>query len=137
MTAHKEAGAAVFKRVCSKCHKLGGEGNSVGPDISDVRNRSRAALLYDILDPNAKVEPRFTAYNVVTTEGLVFNGLIKSETSDSIVLALAEGKEKAISRDDIDELSPSQLSLMPEGVEKVITVQQMADLLEFLKTREL
>ena len=63
------AGAKVFKRICSQCHRIDGQGHQAGPDISDVRNRSRSALLYDILDPNAKVEPRFTAYTVVTDDG--------------------------------------------------------------------
>lgn len=101
--------------------------------MSDTRNRSKLALLYDVLDPNAKVEPRFTAYTVLTTDGNTFNGLVASETSDAIVLNMAEGKQQTIPRDEIEELKISDVSLMPEGVEKDVTVQQMADLLEFLK----
>lgn len=128
-------GKAVFKRVCSKCHRLDGEGHEAGPDLSDVRNRSRLALLYDILDPNAKVEPRFTAYSVVTNDGLIFNGLIISESAEAVVLRMAEGKQQTIGRGEIDEIRASNVSLMPEGVEKDITVEEMGDLIEFLKTR--
>lgn len=135
LKANSVAGAAVFKRVCSKCHRINGEGHQTGPDISDVRNRSRSALLYDILDPNSKVEPRYTAYSVVTVDGKVFNGLIAAETSEAVVLRMAEGKEQAIGRGEIDVIKASNVSLMPEGVEKDVTVQQMADLLEFLKGR--
>ena len=75
VAGNAERGRAVFKRVCAKCHRLGGEGTAIGPDITDVRNRPRDALLHDILDPNRKVEPRFMAYSVVTTRGRLFNGL--------------------------------------------------------------
>ena len=108
----------------------------VGPDLSDVRNRSREALLYDILDPNRKLEPRFTDYSVVDDEGRVFNGLIVSETPEHIILKQAEGKQQIIPRGKIDLLKASGKSLMPEGVEKEITIQQMADLLKFLKGAE-
>ncbi|MHC4875351.1 MAG: PVC-type heme-binding CxxCH protein, partial [Planctomycetota bacterium] len=126
-------GEAVFKRVCSKCHRINGQGHQVGPDISDVRNRSFEALLFDILDPNSKVEPRFTDYAVITNDGRVFNGLMVSESSEVVVLRQAENKEQIIPRSDIDELRSTTKSLMPEGVEKEVTIEQMADLLTFLK----
>ena len=134
--ASAEAGATVFQKTCIKCHKHDGKGADVGPDISDVRNRSREALLYDILDPNRKVEPRFMDYSVVTTDGRTFNGLMISETAEAVVLRQAEGKQQVIPRNDIEILKASGRSLMPEGVEKDVTVQQMADLLEFLKSRD-
>ncbi len=135
MASAKNRGAAVFEKTCSKCHKIDGKGHSVGPDISDTRNRSRDALLYDILDPNRRVDPQFNEYIVVTTDGRTFNGLLVSDTEQQIVLRQPEGKEQTIVRADIEELQATSKSLMPEGVEKDVTVQQMADLLEFLKAR--
>ena len=127
------AGFKVFQKSCAKCHKVDGKGYDVGPDISDVRNRSRKALLYDILDPNLKVEPRYTDYVVATSDGRVWNGLMVSETSAAIVLRQPEGKQQVIPRADIVRIRASGKSLMPEGVEKEISIQQMADLLEFLQ----
>lgn len=132
--ASAEAGAKVFEKTCAKCHRINGKGHQVGPDLGDVRNRSKLALLYDILDPNSKVEPRFTAYTVATVDGKVFNGLIVSETDEAVVLRMAEGKEQTIGRGEIEVIRASKVSLMPEGVEKDITPQSMADLLEFLKS---
>ena len=129
------AGAKVFEKNCAKCHKLDGRGHEVGPDISDVRNRSHEALLYDILDPNRKLEPRFTDYSVLTEDGRLLNGLMVSETASAVILRQAEGKQEVIARNQIDEIRASGKSLMPEGVEKEVTVQQMADLLKFLKSR--
>jgi putative membrane-bound dehydrogenase-like protein len=133
LEASAAVGAKIFEKTCSKCHRINGKGHQVGPDLSDVRNRSHLALLYDILDPNSKVEPRFTAYTVATVDGKVFNGLIVSETDEAVVLRMAEGKEQTIGRGEIEVIRASKVSLMPEGVEKDVTPQNMADLLEFLK----
>lgn len=135
LDASASAGAKVFEKTCSKCHRINGKGHQVGPDLSDVRNRSKLALLYDILDPNSKVEPRFTAYTVATVDGKVFNGLIVSESAEAVVLRMAEGKEQTIGRGEIEVIRASKVSLMPEGVEKDVKPQDMADLLEFLKGR--
>ena len=135
LPASAAAGRAVFDKVCAKCHRIDGHGFEVGPDISDVRNRSREALLYDILDPNQKLEPRFTEFLIATADGRVLSGLVVSETNDAIVLKQAEGKEEVIRRDVIEEMRSSGKSLMPEGIEKEVDVQQMADLLEYLKGR--
>lgn len=132
-----EAGAKVFKRVCARCHQIDGEGHNVGPDITDVRNRSHSAILFDVLDPNAKVEPRFTAYTVVTIDGRTFSGLMTTDSAESVTLTMPEGRQQTIGRSEIDEIRASEVSLMPEGVEKDITVQDMAHLLEFLKNRPL
>lgn len=131
------AGAKVFRRVCSRCHRIDGEGHNVGPDITDVRNRSHSAILFDVLDPNAKVEPRFTAYTVVTTDGRTFSGLMTADSAEAVTLTMPEGRQQTIGRSEIDEIRASDVSLMPEGVEKDISVQDMAHLLEFLKNRPL
>lgn len=128
------AGARVFARVCASCHKLGGTGYKVGPDLTDAMNRSRLALLHDILDPNSKVEPRFAACTIVTLDGRTMSGLLTSDTATSVELTMAGGRTVAVATDTIDDRVVSEKSLMPEGVEKDIDVQQMADLLTYLKT---
>ena len=128
-------GHKVFSRICAACHRVDGKGHDAGPDLSDTRNRSRPALLYDILDPNSKVEPRFAAYSVLTVDGQLYNGLVVSESSEAVVLKMAEGKQQTIGRAEIDEIKVSDVSLMPEGIEKDVSLQQMADLLEYLKQR--
>ena len=135
MEASAERGAAVFEKTCIKCHKINDKGHNVGPDISDTRRRSRDALLYDILDPNRRVDPQFSDYVVVTNDGRTFNGLLVSDAGANVVLRQPEGKEQTIARADIEEMQATNKSLMPEGVEKDVSVQQMADLLEFLKAR--
>jgi putative heme-binding domain-containing protein len=128
-------GAAVFAKTCSKCHRINNVGHNVGPDISDTRARARDALLYDVLDPNRRVDPQFTEYIVVTTDGRLFNGLMIAESTDSVTLRQPEGREQTIPRSEIEDLKTTNKSLMPEGIERDVTVEQMADVLEFLKGR--
>lgn len=128
-------GSAVFQKTCSKCHRINGVGHNVGPDISDTRARARDALLYDILDPNRRVDPQFTECIIVTTDGQLMNGLLIAESSESVTLRQPEGREQTLSRSSIEELKSSTKSLMPEGIEKDVSVEQMADLLAFLKNR--
>jgi putative membrane-bound dehydrogenase-like protein len=128
-------GAIIFEKTCSKCHRIGLVGHNVGPDISDTRARARDALLYDVLDPNRRVDPQFTEYVVVTTDGRLLNGLMIAESTDSVTLRQPEGREQTIVRTDIEELKTTNKSLMPEGIERDVTVEQMADVLEFLKGR--
>ena len=131
-----DAGAEVFRKACSNCHRLGDVGHTTGPDLSDAQNRSRQALLYDILDPNAKVEPRYTSFSILTNTGEVYSGLIANDSGNEIVLQMAENKLVRIQRDDIEQIKSNDVSLMPEGIEKDVTPAQMADLLAFLTKRK-
>ena len=92
----------------------------------------KSELIVHILDPSRSVEGNFLQYTVSTTDGRVLNGLLAGETKTSIELLDAEGKKQTILRDDIDELASSKKSLMPEGFEKTIPAEGLADLLQFL-----
>jgi len=133
LTPNAENGRAVFKRACASCHRLDREGTPVGPDLFGIRNQPKEAILLHILVPEHEITPGFTAYIVTTKEGRVLTGLISSETSTSITLKQALGKEETILRQDIEELASSRLSLMPQGVEKTVNKQEFADLLSYLK----
>lgn len=129
-----ERGRAVFIRKCSQCHKLGDVGHNVGPEIVSVQNKSPDDLLIAILDPNREAQPNFTAYNLITNDGRVLNGLIVAESSASITLRRAEGKQDVVARTDIDQLISSGRSLMPEGLEKDVSRQDIADVIAFVKS---
>jgi putative heme-binding domain-containing protein len=125
-------GKEIFKRECAKCHTHSGEGGNVGPDLTGMAAHPKAELLVHILDPSRSVEGNFLQYSVSTTDGHVLNGLLASETKTSIDLLDAEGKKQTILREDIDELAASKKSVMPEGFEKSIPPEGLADLLQFL-----
>ncbi|MCI0640586.1 MAG: c-type cytochrome [Gemmataceae bacterium] len=126
-------GAKVFAKSCAVCHQLAGVGQAVGPDLASVADKSTDGLLAAILDPNRNVETRFVEYVAVTKAGVSLNGVLAGETSTSISIAAADGKRHDILRADLDELYSTGKSAMPEGVEKEIPPQDMADLLAFLR----
>ncbi len=126
------AGAAVFKRACATCHRLKNEGTEVGPDLATLSDKSPESLLVAILDPNRAFEAKFALFNVALKDGRVLAGMIANETSVSLTLRRQEGKEDVLLRADIDELAASGQSLMPEGLEKDLKPQELADLIAFL-----
>jgi putative membrane-bound dehydrogenase-like protein len=126
-------GQAVYAKHCIQCHRLHGQGVAVGPDLGGVSGRTREALIVDILDPNRAVDPQFLEYVVITHDEQIANGLIAAETPSSITLRQAERKEITVLRKDIAQIRTTGLSGMPEGVEKNITPQELADLIELLK----
>jgi putative heme-binding domain-containing protein len=126
------AGAAVFKRACATCHKVGNEGVEVGPDLATLTDKSPESLLVAILDPNRAVEAKYTNFTVATTDGRVLTGLIAVETATAVTLKRQEGKEDVLLRSDIEQMAGSGQSLMPEGMEKDLTPKDVADVIAFL-----
>jgi putative heme-binding domain-containing protein len=133
MSADPHRGREVFRKLCTTCHRLEDQGVEVGPDIGDTRTRTKAALLTDILNPNEAIDANYVSYTVATVDGQVLGGLIASETASALTLMRAEGQTDTILKQEIDEIQSDGVSLMPEGVEQDLTVQEMADLLDYLK----
>ena len=95
----------------------------------------KAELLAHILAPSRSVEGNFRVYSVLTTGGLVINGLLASESKTMLELFDAEGKKQTVLRENIETLLASPKSFMPDGFEKLISPTQMRDLLELLTQR--
>jgi putative membrane-bound dehydrogenase-like protein len=135
LDADAARGHAVYKKICFQCHRAGTEGHAVGPDLASVQNKSPDDLLIAILDPNREAQPIFTSYTAATLQGQVFTGIIAAETAASLTLRRAEAKEDTVQRDQLDELISNGVSLMPEGVEKDLSPQQLADVIAFIKAQ--
>ena len=125
-------GKEIFKKECAKCHTHSGEGGKVGPDLTGMAAHPKSELIVHILDPSRSVEGNFLQYTVSTVDGRVLNGLLAGETKTSIDLLDAEGKKQTLLREDIEELAASKKSIMPEGFEKSVPTEGLADLLQFL-----
>jgi len=131
--AKPERGRLVFEKNCATCHQIGKLGVVVGPDIADSRTKTPAQLLTDILNPNQAIDNNYVSYTVLTKDGRQETGFIASETASSITLKQPENKTLQILRQDIEDLKSNGVSLMPEGLEKNINLEQMADLISFVK----
>ena len=129
-------GKLVFQQTCIACHKVGDLGHEVGPNLATIQNRTPDSLLVQILDPNREVLANFTQYFIELNDGSVVTGQIASESPASITLRRAEGIEESILRQNIRKVTGSGVSLMPEGLENVVSHQQMSDLIVFLLSSE-
>jgi len=127
------AGKEIFRKNCSACHKIGDVGVNVAPDISDSRVKKPEQILTDILNPNRAIDNNYIAYSVVTVDGKVLTGIIVTETAASITLKQPENKIVSLLRSDIEMIRSSGISLMPEGLEKAIPPQDMANVISFIK----
>jgi len=122
---------------CANCHKVGDKGNALGPDLSAIgKTRTRAELLDSLLNPSARVEPQFAAYNVRTKDEKTYTGIVTKRDDKQLVLRDAENKEIVIAGENVESVRPSRLSLMPDGQMSGLTTRDAADLLEYLVQRK-
>jgi len=130
-------GQAVFngaKAQCAACHKIGYVGGLVGPDLTRIGGiRTERDLLESIVFPSASFVRSYEPVRVTTLDGRAFNGVLKKDAPDEIVLAVAADKEERIARGDIETLIPSTVSVMPAGLDQQLSPQELADLVAFLK----
>jgi putative membrane-bound dehydrogenase-like protein len=126
-------GEEIFRSVCAKCHRLDGYGAEVGPDLGTVRNQPKQFFLTNILIPSLSIAQGYESYVVETNSGGNYDGVIGPQTPSAITLRHENGKEDVIPRQDIKNMYVTNLSAMPPDLEKQISVDQMANLLAYLK----
>ncbi len=128
-----ERGRPLFVKHCAVCHKLAGVGNDVGPDLGSLSDRASQTLLIAVLDPNRAVEARYLQYQATTSGGKQYSGVVTSETSTSVTLTGPDGKPVVILRRDLEALVSTGKSPMPDGLEKELKPQDLADVFEFIR----
>jgi putative heme-binding domain-containing protein len=131
-----QRGQGIFmnsKAACTSCHRAAERGGGIGPNLSRVGFlRNSNELLESIVLPNASQLAEFRSWKVANDRGQSFTGLIVAETSDALYLREADRTVRRIERVGIEELEVSRVSIMPEGLEKLLTRQELADLIQFL-----
>jgi putative membrane-bound dehydrogenase-like protein len=133
-TGDPQKGRLVFERVCARCHRLDGLGHDVGPDLVTIRNRPPQSILSDIIRPSASIAQNYESYVVDTRSGGMIEGVMSAQTPTTITIRHEAGREDVIRRADITSLRVTSLSAMPADLDRQITIEQMADLLRFLRT---
>ena len=126
------AGQAVFKKICAQCHKIYGEGQDVGPEITLNGRNDFDQLVSNVFDPSLVIGPGYQATTVATEEGRILTGLQVENGTERVVLKLQGGQVETIQRGQVSEIKTSELSLMPEALESQISPQEIADLFAFL-----
>jgi putative heme-binding domain-containing protein len=130
-----ERGRALFfgeRLKCATCHRLRGEGGNIGPDLSNLVHRDAASVLRDIKEPSATINPDYVAYNVRLRDGGELTGFVRTQTSDSLRIVGSDGKEQLARRDDVSDMRPSAISLMPTALLEGLKDEQIRDLMTFL-----
>jgi putative membrane-bound dehydrogenase-like protein len=130
-------GQAVFngaKAACSSCHAIGYLGGRIGPDLTHIaRIRTERDLLEAIVFPSASFVRGYEPVLVTTREGKQYSGVVRKDAADEIVLATSATEEVRVAREDIEDIRPSRVSLMPSGLDQQLTPRELADLVAFLK----
>jgi putative membrane-bound dehydrogenase-like protein len=127
-------GKEVFNRVCGKCHRFGGAGHEVGPDLATIRTRPPQLILADIIMPNRSIAQGYESYVVETRSSGIVEGVIGAQTPTTVTIRQEEGRQEILRREDIVEMRVTNLSGMPEDLDQQVNVRQMADLLKYLKS---
>ena len=124
------------KAACSSCHRLGYVGGEIGPELTRIgSSRTRRALLEAILFPSARLEQSYQPVRVLTLDGQVYNGIVRnSSNAKTLDLQLTADKTISIPKSEIELQEPSQVSIMPAGMQELLTIDELADLLALLES---
>jgi putative heme-binding domain-containing protein len=135
--ASADRGRLVIARVrCLDCHKLGDQGQALGPDLTTVSSRFRPGeILESIAEPSRVISDQYKSLSVATTDGKVYNGMPAGQDDKNLVLLLSDGTKVTIPKADIEEQKESKVSVMPEGLIDGLSYQEIADLLALFESQ--
>lgn len=131
-----EKGHQAFNKVCAACHKIGGEGHKIGPELDGIGVRGLDRLLEDVLDPNRNVDQAFRASLMTTNDGRTMSGLVLREEGEVLIIADQQGKEIRIPKKEISDRTTQMLSPMPANVADLLTEPEFYNLMAFLLTQQ-
>lgn len=129
--ANLASGHALFQKTCGNCHKLFGEGHTIGPDLTGANRRNLNYMLSNVIDPSAAVPVDFQLTNVLTHDGRVISGVVSQRSESSITIQTAT-ETIQVKPDDIDTIQISPLSMMPDGLLDKLTEEQVSDLFAWM-----
>jgi putative heme-binding domain-containing protein len=130
-SADAKHGKALFVQKCAQCHRLFGDGAAIGPELTGAQRTSVDYLLQNIVDPSAAVPREYRVHTVITTDGRLLNGVVPEETTRTVTLQTPT-ERIVLDRADIEEIKPTSVSMMPEGLLDALTAEERRDLIAYL-----
>jgi putative membrane-bound dehydrogenase-like protein len=130
-------GKALFAKHCAACHTLFGEGGKVGPDLTTADRQNRTYMLTQIVDPSGYIRPEFVAYKVDTVDGRSLTGLVAESGGESVTLVSVvdnQPQKTVVAKKDIDKMTPSAVSLMPEKLLDTLSDAEVRDLFAYISS---
>ena len=117
---------------CIKCHRCGGQGETLGPDLTTVAKRfQKKEILESIIYPSHNISDQY-ASRTVLSNGRTFTGLVAPRGNDGVTVLMSDGKKIDLAHEEIEQILPSPVSSMPAGLLNSLTLEQVSDLFAFL-----
>jgi putative heme-binding domain-containing protein len=127
-------GKKLFTARCANCHTLHAVGGSVGPDLTPFKRDDVPNLLLHIINPNAEIREGYQNSVVITESGRMLTGIVVEKDARVLVLRMADGQRVVLPKDDIESISASGISIMPEGLLDGLSDQEARDLFAYLRS---
>ncbi len=127
-------GRAIFARNCATCHKLFGEGQAVGPELTGAQRSNLDYILENVVDPSAVVANEYKMHEFQLLDGRVVTGIVKKESPQAVTVRTVN-EELVIPVKDIDKRKPTQNSVMPEGLFDALKPEEVRDLVAYLMAK--
>jgi putative heme-binding domain-containing protein len=131
-----EHGRELFfseQALCSKCHRMRGEGGQIGPDLSNLAHRDYGSVMRDVLQPSFAINPDHLTYAVSLLDGRVLTGTLRRPEEGVFIIGDNTGKETIFSAEDVDEMLAQPTSTMPANIREKLNENDLRDLLKFLQ----
>ena len=120
---------------CGVCHVADGKGGKIGPDLSKIGGKfDRIHLIESILEPSKQIVEGYQTTVLVTADGVALTGIVRSEDTRQLTIEDAAGKTSTVAIDEIESRKVSDVSIMPDDLERQISADEFADLIAYLET---
>ncbi len=127
-------GRELFKKHCAACHKVGTEGNEIGPGLASILSKSNDQLGLSIAEPSREVDPKYQVYQVLTHDGELIVGILEDSGANSLQIRDSKGERKTVDRKEIESFTTLGKSLMPDGLMEQLDPVAFNHLVGFLRT---
>jgi putative membrane-bound dehydrogenase-like protein len=127
-------GHALFLQHCGVCHKLFGEGETIGPELTGSERGNLEFLLSSVVDPSALIRKEYEAQTIALSDGRVLNGLVVEDNESSLTIIDSQRQKTLVPKADIESMQPSAVSVMPEGILDKLPDDQIRDLFRYLQS---
>jgi len=129
-------GKKLFTAQCAKCHTLFGQGGQIGPDLTTYKRDELDNMLLHVVNPSAEIREGFETLLVITDDGRTASGFLVDRDSQVLVLRGSDGQNITLEQKKIEETQPQRKSLMPEGLLKDYSDQQVRNLFAYLRSTQ-
>ncbi|MEQ8685803.1 MAG: PmoA family protein [Imperialibacter sp.] len=129
-------GKMIFQRTCGACHKMYGEGGSIGPELTGSNRANLDYLLSNVLDPSGEIQDDYKMVVITTRDGRTYSGNVNAENERQLTIRVVGQDAVVINKSEIQSREESANSMMPPGLFKTLTDKEIIDLVGYLRTSD-